>query len=177
MAKKTGGKVATKENEKVTDVQMEENEVKEQKKSDTVYLNNVSSKMIHEVVDKNGKSWRAVNFSAMVDGKQEMCSVLVRPGQVLESTKFGKDGEKVPNDGFNNVLLGSPTQNLNVKIKDKLPNGEYDDKSIQLTTVAVKEGFEAARAAYKAKKKEEQQARDGVEVAAEAEVQEAQMGE
>ena len=165
---KNGGKKASQQETNQSQAQKEEG------KSNKVFMNNISDKMIRDAKGKDGKDYKSVSFiyGKDAEGKDIMGSVLVKPGQVLNSTKAGKEGARVDNPGFRNVLLGTEGQHYTVSLNQKDENGEYI--SAKMTTTEIRQANEDARKAYKAAQKQ----RDTEAVVDDAQTEaEAEMGE
>lgn len=150
MAKNGGKKAAQQETNQAQEAAAEE----ESKTAQKVFMNNISDKMIRDAKGKDGKDYKSVSFvyGKDEDGKDIMGSVLVKPGQILDSTKAGKGDTRVDNPGFKNVLLGTEGQHYNVSLNQKDADGNY--MNAKMTTVEIKQANEEARKAYKEAQKQ-----------------------
>lgn len=154
MAGKKGGKTAAKakvEEKKVEAQAVEATEATAaegaKKKSNNLFIDRVSNKFIHERDNaKDGKKYFAVSYN-MGDGQYG--SFLVKPGQVIPTTKNVKDAEgnvkQVPVEGYSNVLLGTKGQHYEVSINDK----DKNFPKASLTAEQIKTAYDSSKQAYK----------------------------
>lgn len=163
MAKKSGKAAPKKEAEKKAPEATAEE--KTAKKSNNLFLDRVNNKFVFDRgTGKDGKDYKAVSFS-MNDGTQKLGTILVKAGQVIDSTKKTKDGQEVKIDGYSNVLLGTKGQHYTVSFNEKDADGNY--KTAKMTAEEIKTCFDGAKAAYKESQKEAKAAEKAAEAAAE----------
>lgn len=164
---KKGGKTAAKakaeENKQVEAQAVETTEAAAaeggKKKSNNLFIDRVSNKFIHERDNaKDGKKYFAVSYN-MGDGQYG--SFLVKPGQVIPTTKKVKDAEgntkDVPVEGYSNILLGTKGQHYEVSINDKdknFPKASLTAEQIKTAYDSSKQAYKDAKAAEKAASKD-----------------------
>lgn len=161
MAKKSGKKAPEVE----TNTPAVEADAQEKKSGkNNLFIDRHRSTLIHDLTsEKNGKEYKQINFPmGKTDaGETQWGKFLVSPGQVLESTKTDKDGNKTVIPGFNNILLGTKGQHYEVSYNSGTKeNPVYEKKS--MTCEDIKSACDSAKQGYYA-------ARDAKNKAAEAE--------
>lgn len=173
MASKTGGKKAsTKGKAKEAEAKVEETKAPEvaeansNKKSNNLFLDRVNQKFIFDRgTGKDGKPYMAVSFACpSEDNPKRLGTILVKAGQVLPTTKKTKEGETVPVEGYNNVLLGTKGQHYTVSFNEKAADGKTFLQE-KMTAEEIKKSFDDNKAAYKAAQKEAKAAEKGAEKA------------
>lgn len=109
---------------------------KEEKKNDTIWLNNVSIKNVNEAHTKNGLR-QSIHFGY----EGHLASFLVSPGQV----RPGK------NDHLRNILVGSPNQ----KISCSYPDGKGGYERFDMTAQEIIDSDAKSREEYQKSKEAE----------------------
>ena len=111
-----------------------------------IFLNAVSSKMLHTNTTSEGKEF--VNVTIPYAGsKTGLASFGVNSGQVLDAKR--KDGTVI--DGMKNILLGKAEGTRQVSVCTKMTKaGKKTYASVALTNQQIADAFNAARAEYKA---------------------------
>lgn len=148
----------------------------QEKKSgkNNLFIDRHRSTLIHDLEGKDGKTYKQVNYpmSKTDDGQVVWGKFLVQPGQVLESTKTDKDGNKTTIPGFNNILLGTKGQHYQVSFNaGTADNPDYQTKEV--TCADIKAACDNAKKAYYAEKNAKTTEAKGVDApeAAEAEAE------
>jgi len=163
---KKGGKTAPKKEaeKKAPEAQATETTAK---KSNNLFLDRVNTKFIFDRgTGKDGKNYQAVSFACPSEkDPKRLGTILVKEGQVLDSTKKGKDGQTMPLEGYKNILLGTKGQHYTVSFNEKDAKGNF--VTAKMTAEEIKKSFDDAKAAYKTSQKEAKAAEKGAEKGAE----------
>lgn len=110
-------------------------------KKSNLFLNYVSTKLIHSNQTEDGSRQFANVSVPIADSDNGYGSFAVNLGQILPATK--KDGSEVA--GMKNILLGEADKTRKVSIQK---GGKYE--SVEMTNQAIVDAVAASRKAYRA---------------------------